>query len=92
MNNIQKMAVKITEEIWPVATACLAGGFVKIPFERVEGCYLVINETYPERFIEMGLSPIITIQNCWLPAELFHETYTFVEKEEENKFVAVRVK
>ena len=47
---IKTMAVKITEETFPVAVACLGTGFATTNLECTMGAHLVINDyLYPER-------------------------------------------
>lgn len=41
---IKTLAVKITPETYPVAVACLPGGFVLLKKKLVMGSYLVVND------------------------------------------------
>lgn len=89
MGIIDTMAVKITEETYPIAVACLAGGFAKFAFSKVEGRYLVINELQI-KIPKKDDRPILIVGNGWMEEDYFKKNYTFVEKETPNKFASVR--
>ena len=65
MHRIKTLACRIDENTYPIAVACLPGGFATIPFARVNGCYLVLNEITA---IIRGTdtSPTAALTNGWL--------------------------
>ncbi len=76
---LKTMAVKITEDNYPIAVACLAAGFATYPVKEVVGCYLVINELGVDTFKHEGDRPFLVVGNSWMTEKLFNETYQFVE-------------
>lgn len=89
--NIPVMAVKITEETYPIAVACLAAGFATIPKKKIMGNYLVINKMEARRFKGEGERPWLVMSNSHMSEKLFHTTYQFVGVEEPNVFTEVNL-
>jgi hypothetical protein len=93
--HIRTMAVKIDFDTYPAAVACLGPGFASIPYPQVDGAYVVINAPDSRRPFRR-ISPYnrygsqepvgVTLHNFWIPAELFKEEYTWVNKEKKGKF------
>lgn len=80
MKHIKTMAVIISEENYPIAVACLAPGFAIIPFGKVVGSVLVINEICTKPNKKRNGEPILTIRNGWMHANDFTELYKPVGK------------
>ncbi len=78
------MAIKITEDNYPVVAACLPAGFAIIPLKEVLDCYLVINELEAKRFSKEGERPYLVIGNRWMTEKKFNRTYEFVEENKHN--------
>lgn len=76
---IKTLAIQINEDTYPIAIACLPGGFATIPFKNVNGAYLVINRPEP-CFIDDGHRAIVSLENGWLPQGLFEAEYNIVNK------------
>jgi hypothetical protein len=89
MQQAETMAIKITRKTWPIATACLAKGFARIPFGDVRGRYLVINEIVVRNIKKV---PVATISNGWMHKDHFDEVYEFIGKEKKGQFTLVRPK
>lgn len=75
MKYIKTMAVIISEETYPIAVACLAHGFATIPFGKVVGSILVINEICTKPYKNRNGEPILTISNSWMDADDFTDLY-----------------
>lgn len=86
---VKTMALKITEKSYPVAVACLPAGFMNIAPKETFGNYLVINEVAVESS-EDGVDKILRVGNGHYEAELFKETFEFVENELKTNFTEVR--
>jgi len=82
---LQTLAVKIDEDSYNIAVACLSAGFINVPKEKAIGSYLVINEpTF--KLLESGEN-IIVISNSWTSEVDFHEHYIFItEAKGEGQF------
>ena len=78
MHRIKTLACQIDENTYPIAVACLPGGFATIPFARVDGCYLVLNEMTA---ITRGTdtSPVAALTNCWLNLDEFDSSWRVLE-------------
>ena len=89
--NIPMMAMQINEVTYPIAVACLPGGFAANYKEsETYGCYLVINEMEAVSFQESGVRPILTIGNKWMDEMSFFKQYRFIEeKSVENQFAEI---
>jgi hypothetical protein len=83
--NIPVMAVKITEETYPIAVACLAAGFATIPKKKVMGNYLVINKMEARTFKSQGERPWLVMSNSHMSEKLFRANYRFVIVGEPHK-------
>lgn len=94
---IKPLAVKITQDTYSIAVACLGGGFASYPYPEVEGCYLVINVPTPEygrvrRFGHEAANHSIVLGNKWMTQDQFRAEYTWDgRKSQENFFEAKRV-
>ena len=77
MHRIKTLACLIDENTYPIAVACLPGGFATIPFARVNGCYLVLNEVTA---ITRGTdtSPMAALTNSWLESYEFNTRWRFL--------------
>ena len=77
MHRIKTLACLIDENTYPIAVACLPGGFATIPFAKVNGCYLVLNEITA---ITLGTdtSPVAALTNCWLKSYEFDSRWRFL--------------
>jgi hypothetical protein len=82
---VKTMAVKITPETYPIAVACLAGGFAMIPLKRVIGAYLVINELQARR-LKGERSPALVLGNGWMSKETLMRSWFFVGEKQKNGF------
>ena len=79
MHRIKTLACLIDENTYPIAVACLPGGFATIPFARVNGCYLVLNElTAITR--DTDTSPVAALTNGWLKSYEFTSRWRVLEK------------
>ena len=80
MHRIKTLACLIDENTYPIAVACLPGGFATIPFARVDGCYLVLNEMTA---ITRGTdtSPVAALTNSWLNLDEFDSGWRVLEKD-----------
>ena len=78
MHRIKTLACQIDENTYPIAVACLPGGFATIPFARVDGCYLVLNEMTA---ITRGTdtSPVAALTNGWLTPYEFNSRWQILE-------------
>ena len=85
---IKTMAVKITDETYPIACACLPGAFATFPVKRVLGAYLVINDI-DAIHIDGDRSPSKVLTNKWVASDSFWKNYDFVEDEDEMRFIEV---
>lgn len=79
MHHIKTQAIKITEETYSIAVACLPGGFAMIPFANVENHWLIIN-TVTTVYIEDLNQDIATIENQWLNDEDFQARFNEINK------------
>jgi hypothetical protein len=87
---LKTMAIKITEDNYPVVAACLAAGFSAIPLKKVLGCYLVINELEVKNFSKEGDRPYLVVGNSWMTEKRFNLTYEFVDnKRDHTEFAEV---
>lgn len=86
---VPTMAVQITDATYPVAVACLAGGFAMRPKYDVLGAYLIINELHAECFKSTGKSPILVLKNSWMDQKLFQEKYRWVLGQQTDEFAEV---
>ena len=79
MHRIKTLACLIDEDTYPIAVACLPGGFATIPFAKVDGCYLVLNEITT---ITRGTdtSPVAALTNGWLKSYEFTSRWRVLEK------------
>ena len=75
MKYIKTMAVIISEETYPIAVACLAHGFATIPFGKVVGSILVINEICTKPNKKRNGEPILTLSNSWMSTDDFADMY-----------------
>ena len=73
MKHIKTMAILITPKTYPIAVACLAGGFAALPPESVFNHVLVINDVCAEKIEGRGLVPDLT--NCWMSIDDFVDWY-----------------
>lgn len=99
MKHIRTMAVEITESNYPVAVACLPATFALIPVEEVIGNVLVINALEPmtrSRAMQYGYGTrrmesetSVTLQNLWMPLELFKEEYKYTSPGRKSGFAEV---
>ena len=83
MHRIKTLACLIDENTYPIAVACLPGGFATIPFARVKGCYLVLNELTA---ITRGTdtSPVAALTNGWLKSYEFKSRWRFLKTNHDN--------
>lgn len=81
----QPMAVKITEETYPIAIACLPAGFALYPLSEVLGCYLIINKLQIKHFGKKAPS-ILQLDNIWLQERFFRKSWKFKDKERLDRF------
>jgi hypothetical protein len=93
------MAVQINEKTWPVAVACLGGGFAALPFPQVEGAYVVINTPdqhssrlpYQRVRTSYGSRDGLSLGNIWLLEDDFLAMYEYDgRKNIESSFVDVK--
>jgi len=84
---VKTMAVKIDRNTYPIAVACLAGGFAAVPFHRVKGSYLVINELAGGKVKQRGYRP--WLGNTWQSESSFRKQYRFLQAEEKGRFSEV---
>ncbi len=82
---LKTMAIKITEDNYPVAVACLAAGFAALPLKKVLGGYLVINKLEVKNFSKEGTRPYLVIGNSWMTEKMFNLSYEFVENEYDHE-------
>ena len=80
MHRIKTLACLIDENTYPIAVACLPGGFATIPFAKVDGCYLVLNEMTA---ITRGTdtSPVAALTNGWLKPYEFDSRWRVLKKD-----------
>ena len=81
MHRIKTLACRIDENTYPIAVACLPGGFATIPFAKVNGCYLVLNEITA---ITRGTdtSPVAALTNGWLKSYEFDSRWRLWAKDD----------
>ena len=79
MHRVKTLVCLIDENTYPIAVACLPGGFATIPFARVDGCYLVLNEMTA---ITRGTdtSPVAALTNSWLEPDEIDSRWRVLEK------------
>jgi len=75
---IEMLAVKIDDDSYHIAVACLPPGFINVPKSRAVGAYLVINEPTLQ-ILENG-KELLVIANSWQSAEDFIEHYSFTSE------------
>ena len=73
MNHIKTMAILITPKTYPIAVACLAGGFATLPPESVFNHVLIINNVRAKKIKGRGLVPFLT--NSWTSIDDFVDRY-----------------
>ena len=92
MFDIDTYAAPIGEHNYPLAVACLPGGFAARPIGDVVGEWLVINARVPRQFKETGKSSILTIGNYWMTSTEFEEKYKIAGPPNEFGFVRAILK
>ena len=75
MRYIKTMAVQINETTYSLAVACLPGGFATIPFSKVVGCFLVINDLEITHEHKNEAHPIAAFGNSWMSEAHFRGKY-----------------
>jgi len=70
----QPQAILITESTYPIAVACLAGGFSTIPMDKVLGCVLIINKMCAEQ-VANDRSPGVLLGNSWMSRYEFDKRF-----------------
>lgn len=85
MNHIKTMAILITPKTYPIAVACLAGGFATLPPESVFNHVLIINNVCAKKIKGRGLVPFLT--NSWTSIDDFNWEYVTKGSLTDTKFV-----
>lgn len=75
---LKTMAVKIDDDTYNLAVACLDSGFINVSPTSLKDCYLIIN-CFESLHVESKNYLIVT--NYWTSEESFLVKYYFVEKE-----------
>lgn len=78
MPQIKTLAVEITENTYPIAVACLPARFAMVPFSKVDGCILVINEYRAASYCETSGREILVVENGWFPKEEFEDEFRYL--------------
>jgi hypothetical protein len=87
---MKMMALQITPETYPIAVACLPGGFATIGPSQTYGDWLIINQ--PEAIYVGGgknAPTVVGLGNCWCPDNMFNRDYEFVTPPKKNKFCEI---
>ena len=80
------MAVKIDDDTYDIAVACLSASFISESPISLQNCYLLIN-CFVERQFENEKCIVVT--NYWCDEETFNERYYFVDKDIPGKFAII---
>jgi len=86
------MSVKITDEMYPIAIACLPAGFACLAKDDVYGSYLVINKPVAHYDPNRGREPYLTFENTWCSKEDFEREYQWVTPARKNQFAEIELK
>ena len=78
MPNLPTMALEINKDTWPIAVACLPPMFATIPFDKVDGHYLVINELGVSHWSN-SKERALTVSNNWQKAWMFKKNYEVMD-------------
>ena len=75
---IYAYATIITEDNWPLAVACLPGGFAMYPMKEVIGSWLVINTPRVKTFKKKGKKSVLVLENVWMTHAEFISRYEII--------------
>ena len=93
MSHIPTLAIEINEQNYPIAVACLPGGFAaNHPRKSTYGSILIINELEAVKVKKQGRVPTLAYGNCWMSREQFFERFEVVSESArliDNEFVEV---
>jgi hypothetical protein len=76
---IKTQAIVINEETYSIAAATLPGAFVEIPFENIDGCWLIINMPAQWGGDEYH-SPVVRLENGWLTGDEFSKNWKIINR------------
>ena len=88
--SVRTLCTEITERTYPIAVACLPGGFVLRSQDEVLGRMLVINGLGSRKVKEYGKRPIVVLENTWMETERFNEIYQFVRPHDDIFWIVQR--
>ena len=90
MKHITTMAMRITEDTYPIAVACLPAVVATMPVKNVVGKYLVINDLSTRHTKDGAARFSLEVGNSWMPKRVFKDNFAFVKKELPGRFAEVK--
>lgn len=78
---LKTMAVKIDDDTYNLAVACLDASFISVSPTSLKDCYLIINTFDYKIFEGDAVGQYLVVRNVWCSEDIFNEKYYFVEKE-----------